>query len=325
MGSSIFKKLGIRLSARDRYEIAFSKGVLLGPAQYSRAATLFEEAASKADADGNEELARRASANRYLYLFLSTGEVGHLGRLSDLLSRMAEIECIGSQSELMPAEPLRLEVLARMVEASIHGNRQERSKGHETAAMAFKKIFDKELLTYQFHSADEMRKKASDRFFFHQGSVDWELAQLWILSDPQKAAAHVARALSCYRQCSIANLAAKAESMWANYDRKRACWICSREFQGEGVHYSHYHASSTPHMKSVLSRAGGDVSGVDVDNQSVVLCRTCSSAVEGMADKIASQRVDQLRAEFVTIFQEQRNALKNHESRILNLEGRRRR
>ena len=322
--SNFFKKLGFGLSAEDKYANAFAKGVLLGQENYGKAASLFQEAAEKAREEHHGVLERRATANQLLYSFLSSGQAKFLGPLSEELAHHHEIERIGSQSELMLAEHLRREVRAREMEArvaQIPGSEAERrAQAHEAAAAAFKEIFDQDLITYKFRSPDRMNRKASQRFFYHSGQADWERSRLYVLTDPSKAAEHVARALNCFHQTENNELVTSTEETRDHYYRRRTCWICNREFQGDGIHFSSYPARVTPHILEMATKLGHDVSGVNISEGRIVLCQTCGSAVENMADTIARRHIEELRRQVNEVLGRIQGELKDQERRISRLE-----
>ena len=98
---SLKKATGLGLSAEESYARAFEKAVLLGPAKFGEAVALFDEAAKKAAEKSNPALQARALANARLYAFITTGDVGVLPELAQLLRGITEIEQIGSRTEML--------------------------------------------------------------------------------------------------------------------------------------------------------------------------------------------------------------------------------
>src|SRR3954451_19565253 len=155
---SLKKATGVGLNANEHYDRAYEKGVLLGPEKFTEAVGLFETAARKAAESGDVQTQTRALANSRLYGFITSGDVRLLPDLYQLLSQLTEIEQIGSRSEMMPAETLRAEVEARLVEQELGRIAAEayraRAEGHRKAAAVFQRFFTSPLVTYPYQRPD---------------------------------------------------------------------------------------------------------------------------------------------------------------------------
>lgn len=295
---NIKKGTGIGLTHSEHYTRAYERGVLLGPAKYGEAVTLFEEAARRAGQAGDQYLQLRASANAALYGYICSGGAQHLGTLAQTLPHLQEIEVIGSPNDMMPAGALMAEVAARLVEVEIgqmNGNDHLRiANGHDRAAAAFKAFFMAPLITYRFQSNDPHTETAQSRFFYHQGLSAWRQALAAVQSSPEAAAEHMGKALASFRQCNNSAWADDAQAWLANCRMKRTCWMCHRELQGATVHFKSYPATVSPYAIAVVTQLGQDASMLD-QRGSVVLCTTCGSVVERQAEAYANMRAMELR------------------------------
>lgn len=295
------KATGIGLTNSEHYQRAYEKGVLLGPAKYGDAVALFDTAAKKASDVGDVGLQLRATANARLYQFITTGDPRLLPELRNALSQIQEIEVIGSRTDTMAAATLLAEVDARWCEAQLQGKPIEDYPGratlHRRASDTFKQIFQAQLTTYRWQSSDMHVDTAQSRFFYHVGSASWNDAMLHSREDPERAAEHMAKALSAFRQCGDSVYASQADSWLAKYRARRTCWMCHREMQGADVHFRVVTAQVAPYVVATISRLGQDPSSVSVERSEIVLCTPCDTSVRYLADQLACQRAQEVRAE----------------------------
>lgn len=298
---SVKKATGIGLDAQERYALAFEKGVLLGRDKYDEAIEMFEKAAEQAGEEGNEALKVQALANAWLYRFILTGHAGVLSDLRKALSRMDQIEQIGSQSQFMPAETLCSEIEARLAENILDQipkhDHSRLAEAHERVSKFFKPLFTTNLITYAWQSPDRHTETGQPRFFLHQALSMWHRAHQLVRSDPEEAAENMAKAIKAFRQCEEHDHVEQAQAWLETVRKRRTCWMCHREVQGEGIHYSTHSATITPYVADRLEEMGQDTQCVDLAEGRVVLCRVCGSVVERSAKKAASQMVKDVQKE----------------------------
>lgn len=320
---SLKKATGLGLDAQGAYDRAYEKGVLLGEDHYSDAADLFTKAVDKAEDQDEAELADRAKANAALYAFVVGGGLEPLKTLRGLLGRFPEIEQVGSKSEMMATAPLLAEVSARLQEAEVGGlsSSSALAEAHDRAAADFKGIFNNELLTYRWHATDQHVNKASDRFFFHTGMAQWHRAAATITADPHVAAEHMAKALGGFKNAQDTAWAAKADEWLIRGRAGRTCWMCHREFQGLGIHFDAVSALIHPYVIKRVEELGQDINAVDYDRDQVILCTPCQTAVYRMAEGVATELVQAVRAEMATALAERDAALSALDSRLRRVES----
>lgn len=104
----------------------------------------------------------------------------------------------------------------------------------------------------------------------------------------------MARALGAFRQCHDERRAADAQTWLTNVRLRRSCWMCHREFQGAGTHFSSYPSLITPHMVDTVRALGQDESAMHLASAQIVLCAACGKALERQADRYAVTRTGEL-------------------------------
>jgi hypothetical protein len=316
---SLKKATGVGLTPQEHYNRAYEKGVLLGEDKYGDAVKLFLAAAKKADEAGDEPLAARARANAALYRFV-LGK-GDFADLFQALETQSEIEQVGSSTDVMETAPLLAELRARLTEQGlVTGD----ANGHREAAATFKPIFTQKLWTYRHRPAEKHNDTGQQRFFFHTGMASWHDAVAVAQEDPESAAEHMAKALNAYRQCEASQRAEQAEAWLKNCRLRRTCWMCSREFQGAQLHFRGFRSDVSPYAVSTNEALSRDTSSIDRNEQLIILCEPCGSALEHTADRIAQQRTAQLREELVNALNAQvaeiNNALGTVDKRLRKVE-----
>jgi len=298
---SLKKATGLGLNAEEHYTRAWEKSVLLGPTKYGEAVALFQNAAAKADEAGDAALAQRARANAHLYGFVSSGKGEHLAKLREQLDGLEQIEQVGSRNDAMSATDLAAEIDARAAEGAAAGvadrDHRGRAQAHASAAVAFKRIFSNPLLTYKYYSPDEHKETAQSRYFLHEGLAAWHSANVSAGRDPDAASGDLSRAMNAFNQAGDEAWSKKTSGWLVKLKKRRTCWVCHREFQGEDLHFEAASAEVTAYTVAVVAQLGQDEHSLDAAEQAVVLCAPCASVVRRMADVIAQRRTEELREE----------------------------
>ncbi|NVB40360.1 hypothetical protein G6O69_21150 [Pseudenhygromyxa sp. WMMC2535] len=313
-------RVGVALSPQEHYTRAFSQGVLLGRDKYAAAAQLFEQAARHAGQAQDAGLQRRANANALLYGFLAGGSPQTLSPLLQALDGLDDIEQIGSQAEFVDAKALHHELAARLAEATIAvldpSAHLERARHHRGAARYFEAIGGQALITYA-HRPDSLGIERADlRSFFHDGQARYHEALDQAHTDPEAAADAMNEALVALLQAPAKDQQQAAERWLERLRTQRSCWSCGREFLGAELHYHHVPATVRGYVVEVLRRAGHDLASVDLSSQRVVLCATCGTMVQTIADAQAVRRVTELRAEVEAQFAGLQHQLAGLERRV---------
>ncbi len=323
---SIKKATGLGLNAEEHYTRAWEKSVLLGAAKYGEAVALFQAAAAKADEAGDPALAQRARANAHLYGFVATGKAEHLVKLREQLDGLEQIEQVGSRNEAISAADLAAELDARLTEAAATGvserDHAARVKAHGAAASAFKRIFANPLLTYRYHSPDQHKESAQSRYFLHEGLAAWHAANVAAGRDPDAASGELSRAMQHFNQAGDESWSQRTNGWSVKLKKRRTCWVCHREFQGEDLHFETVSAEVTPYALAVIAHLGQDVHSLDPAQQQAVLCAPCASVVRGLADIIAQRRTEELRSEMNVKFGQMVEAITDLQGAVRTLASR---
>jgi len=125
------KEMGIGLNSNEQYNRAYQKGVLLQPPNYSEAAKQFAAASEKYLKEGNQGMAQRAQANALLYELVATGNQTLVPDTIKALEPLPEIERLGSQTEMVPTNPIVVELTALSYEIQANKDESNESKAQK--------------------------------------------------------------------------------------------------------------------------------------------------------------------------------------------------
>lgn len=291
---------GIGLDHSQLYARAFEKGVLLK--KFFDAADTFDKAAKKFGEAGNPLMQTQAEANALLYRYLATRNTNLLVPLVQRLQNLQQIEVIGSQTDVMPTEPLAAELDCRLVEAAIsevQNNIVQSRDLHKTARDKFEKIRRNPLLTYDYVPAEDGHNDKGDmRFFYHYGMYYYYEAMTKKDLDPSAASDDLAQARQYFKASNDQKWEPLVAGLLNDWRLTRTCWLCHREVQGYQVHYSLFHASVAPYIRTLLTQAKQDTESINVNKQQIVVCTPCGSMVtfkaQAEADKVRQELTAQL-------------------------------
>ena len=297
----MFKKLGLGLSASDRYQRAFEKGVLLG--DFVSATRLFEDAANEYEKRGDIVGQHQAMANARLYEYIHTKKPAVLPKLLSHLQHLAEIECIGSATETMPASKLAAELQARLSEVKI--GKLGKGAGHNALAFAhaeardrFEPLLSESLVTYPLVVEDEYGNSAQERYYYHAARVSWHDAQTKVKDNPAAAAEEMSQAVMYYRRAGYARGEQASARALSDLRLMRTCWLCGREMQGQGVNFAYQSTKVSSYHLSLLEKGNQDCSSLDLENSKVAVCVVCQGLIacvaRGLATEIAAQKIKPL-------------------------------
>jgi hypothetical protein len=325
--SSIFETIkevtGFGLDANKLYKLAFEKGVLLK--EFDTAASYFNAAAKKFSEKGDQAMAARASANAKLYRYLSkttTADSDNLAVLLEALSKLQHIEKIGSQTEMMPVQPLRMELECRSIEALMaqaSGDVLRLRELHKLTRNRFQAMSGYPLITYEYkRSSDGHDEKAEERYHYHDGMYQFYEAMLKKDSDPAAAVDDLKLASRAFSICDDQVRLRRTTQLIENWRVKRTCWICGREMQGFELHFSMCHAEVTPYTKRLLESMGQSASAIDLEAMKIAVCTPCGSMI---SFKVAEE-ADKVRKELTTELDKALALIRNLERRLSQLEQR---
>lgn len=289
----MFKKLGIGLSGPDKYHRAYEKGVLLE--DLPKAVQLFEEAAAEFEKRGDHEGRARAVANAHFYRYLRSGDASHVDALIESLRPVCEIECIGSEAELMPTAPLIAELEARKAEdrvAAMGGTSIEAMvTAHESARDRFAVLGASTMVTFAYFGNDPLQASAERHQFLHSGKACWYRSQMHLASDPAMASDEMSQAVLYFRRAGEKQEESKADHALNNLRLQRTCWVCGREMQAQGVNFEYLPTTVRPYHLSVVERSKQDTSTLLVDEARVAVCVVCRDLIMNQARAIAADLV----------------------------------
>ncbi len=259
----------------------------------------FELAAKKAGDEGKSELRHRALAAVALHQFIGDGDLAKLKSVRAMLDGAGWIERPGDPADHVPADQLVAEIDGRLAAAQANGVSlpSELSDVHKAAADAFGRCLDHRLVTYpHHHHGDRHVHTGRGRHFFHTGLMYYHGAEALLDRDPDGAGKMFGRAIAAFAACEDEEWQEESASRLKRVQTRRTCWVCQREFPGEGDYYLTVPASVTPFVKSEAARTGADASSIDVDRRQVVLCRVCRSLIDIRLESHVRAKFDELRA-----------------------------
>jgi len=141
--------------------------------------------------------------------------------------------------------------------------------------------------------------------------------EILVLSDPEKASDHLSQAMGYFRLGANEQMIKEAEKIARKSAKVGKCWFCGRIVQGEEIHFVHLNAEVTPYIKT---KYGGD-SPQSIEGSTVIACRACSSAIEGVSDRIAKAYYDQAVRMMMEMKEELLARIRALESEISILKG----
>jgi hypothetical protein len=299
--------MGFGMSANELYSRAWES--MLQGEDFKKAAELFNEAAKRASAENNRELAARAAANALLYSYLTKKDVHLLEPLVKALGELYDIEQIGLPQQRMQTGPLRAELECRRVEALIANIQDDvvRLRDlHKMAADRFQALLQRPLITYEYvKSGVGPDERADARFFYHQGMYQFYEAMTKKDRDPATAADDLALAQQAFRRCNDERWLDKVTQLLNNWRVARTCWLCHREVQGHELHFSMCRATVTPYTKRLLETLNQDVSSAQLKEMRVAVCTPCGSMITFKAaeeaDKVRKELTEKLDVAFSRI------------------------
>jgi len=294
----VFKGIKRAIGAASAEEY-YAQGMLeLERGSSPAAINLFGQAAKKARDEGNGELANRAEANAALHRFIDQGGAGELSSLLRHLAGAGWLERPGDPSNRVPADQLIAELEGRLFEVGlVHAGDAELATAHQKAAEAFGRCLDHRLVTYpHHHHGDDHVGTGRERHLYHTGMSCVHTAKDLIGTDPDQAGRMLGRAIPAFAGCGDEDWQERCMSRLKRLQTRRTCWVCHREFPGEGDYYDAVSAHVTPFIHEQSARTGQDTSSIDVQGRRVVLCRVCESIIEARV----TTRVSNLREQLVS-------------------------
>jgi hypothetical protein len=289
-------KRAIGAAAAEEY---YEHGLLeLDQGRRQEAVQAFEQAAKKAGDEGKSQLASRARASAALHQFIDGGDLARLKALRTHLEPAGWVERPGDRSDRVPADQLMAEIDGRLATAEAKGSApSELSDVHKAAADAFARCSDHRLVTYpHHHQGDRHVNTGRGRHLFHSGMMYYHGAEALLDRDPEGAGKMFGRAIAAFAGCEDDEWQEESASRLKRIQTRRTCWVCQREFPGEGDYYVTVPASVTPFVKSEAARIGSDASSIDVDRRQVVLCRVCRSLIDIRLERHVGAKLEEMRA-----------------------------
>lgn len=261
----------------------YAQGILeLGRGNAEVAITLFGQAAKKARDEGSRELASRAEAKAALHRFIENGDAAELRALHGHLGGAGWVERPGDASDRVPADQLMAEVEGRLIERRLgDASSAELAAVHREAAEAFGRCSDHRLVTYpHHHRGDAHVETGRARHLYHTGMALVHTAKDLVGTDPDQAGRMLGQAIPAFAGCGDEEWQERCMTRLKRLQTRRTCWVCHREFPGEGDYYDAVSADVTPFVQAHSARAGHDTSSIDVAGGRVVLCKVCESIIE---------------------------------------------
>jgi hypothetical protein len=314
------RTIGFGPTGIELYNRAFNRGVLLK--DFNRAAKIFYDAASKFSEEGDQIMAARAGANSLLYTYLGTEDSSILSSLLQALGGLQHIEKVGLQTEMMPIEPLRLELECRAIEAAISREQNDSVRLrdlHKRASDTFDAMHLHPLITYEYiASEDGHDEKASDRHFYHDGMYHYYEAMIEAESDPAAACARLMRSKQAFQDCNDPSMLQMVATLLEKWRIKRTCWLCGREMQGLELHFWMRSAKVVPytgHDGESVNRHGFSI---DLEHRQVAVCTPCLSMITFKA----AEEAEKVRKELTAELQKEREKVEEANTLIQALNNR---
>ena len=165
---------GIGQSVAEKYQKAYTKGVLVG--DLPAAIELFKVAKAEAVKKEEGHWTQRADANVHLYSFLHSGQAEHLRNLLPVLEELEEIELPKSQTDFVSSELLQQEIKARLAHQNTMGMSANepilrRAQAHRQTAELYQPLVNEELVLHSYHFDSNDFETPGALFYYHSGQA----------------------------------------------------------------------------------------------------------------------------------------------------------
>lgn len=312
---------GIGLNADEQYQRAYEKGVFLRPQEYQTAVKWFLASAEQHTQNGNSAAALRAQANAAIYELLRTKDLGDAIEAVRVVSQLEEIECVGSNTEMMPAKTLadEIQVLVTEVQAmnADSATRSERLKAASDLLFSLRNATPQVL---PFLCSKGPLDSFTKRAFYCLSLSEESQAAAMINEFPDKALDEYFACLAHVRQASDTELEQKLTKVIGQLQVKRHCWMCGREMVGNGIYFKFYPSRTTKYHHRMLADTQDDTAMIDSDG-SVCLCSVCGSTIELQANSYAVARATEVRQWAAEIFDQHQRSIETLQSEIVGLQA----
>lgn len=287
---------GLGLNAQEEYERAYAKGVLLSPPNYNAAVKNFRDAMVKFREEGNTVMSMRAEANHHLYDLVRSEDPGKIDDVLKSLDQVPEIERLGSDREMIRTDILRSELEGIRLE--LRGRKTEDLMDRIDLYMQASDLYFK-TRKEGFHLIEIMKFKGPiddrvSRAYYLKAMSSYYQGLVHIATSPDRTQSLFQRALMEFKQSKFHEMDDRLEEDISKLSKRRQCWICGREMQGESYNYEYYPADVSDYTKGVVEKLEQDPGMVEREGH-VTVCMPCSTMVEKQADRYATMRSGEVR------------------------------
>ena len=305
---------GLGVNGIEQYSRAYTQGIF--KQDYGEAIKIFTKAEKLLIQEGNAEMAKRAKANAVLYALVSSLDRSLLPNVINCLSAITEIERIGTQQEMIPAEPLAMELTAINTECQINSSMtdEEKKDTYKAASVSLEKCPNAELQFIEKLKLPGPSDKAINRIYYYTGLSDFH-AGLTVMDDsPTQAQDLFQRAESYFEQAHVEDWKMRLKKLLADISIKRHCWMCGRENQGQDIFFKEYPANIKNYHHHIVKELQQDEKMLGTN--SLTLCTACGSTIEEQSDLYATTRMNEVRVWAQEIFNEHTQVLNQHAEHI---------
>ncbi len=312
---------GVGLGAKEQYARAYEKGVFLQPPDYAAASKHFLTASEKFEKEANAGMARRAKLNSLMYDLARTKSNDLISPLIKAMDRVPEIERIGSQKDLIPTDPLIVELKSYELElqALAKDNPNEKMELFKSAGNTLITLGTGQLYFAEYLNLDGPVNRAMTRSAYYTAMSDYFMALTAIDHSPEDAHDYLQKATVGFSQAEDKEWMAKSQIYVTKVGSKRHCWMCDREMTGEDFFYSYYPATIKPYHKKIVESLKQDSGMVD-ERGRVAVCTVCGTAIENQADRYAQKRMKELKEWIEPILNNINSNISNLNQRVEHLE-----
>ena len=306
--------------AQIEFREAYEKGVNLGPEKWPDAANHFSEASRYYSTIGDSQRSNESHALATLFYALTARTEQAWQTCSQAMGQIPNAQLsVGfavSASNLAQQASILCDDVAATGALDGSSKNVSRVSALRDLAQRYMDLVGNDLALWRLlkQEIDPQR-----RAYYLLGLASLIEANSVADTDPKKSVALLSEAATNLELAGTdpMNVSSGTTAKLRNMSKFGQCWFCGREMQGQGFHYVLLPATVSPYTRQRY----GSSSPQTVEENQVVACESCSTAVQNVADRVAKLYYERAMAEMHSIEQRLEGEIVSLRSELASLRG----